>query len=349
MQRKIENIMAKTYYDHDADLTLIQAKKVAIIGYGSQGHAHSLNLKDSGVQVKVGLAANSKSIAKAQKAGLEVDYRSRRHQVGRRGHGPGSGSDGGQAVRRRDRARILRAGKLLLFAHGFNIHFKTITPAAGIDVGMAAPKAPGHRVREVFTEGGGIPGLIAIHQDATGKAHALNLSYLKGIGCTRAGVLETTFKEETETDLFGEQAVLCGGVSALIKAGYETLVEAGYQPESAYFEVLHELKLIVDLIYRGGLAYMRYCISDTAEWGDYVSGPRVINAESRKAMKAILTEIQDGSFAKRFLADQNSGRKEFLAFREAEAKHPVEIVGKKLRASMPFLDPVTVEEVAKTR
>jgi ketol-acid reductoisomerase len=213
---------------------------------------------------------------------------------------------------------------------------------------MAAPKAPGHRVREVFTEGGGVPCLIAVHQDATGKAHALCLSYLKGIGGTRAGVLETTFKEETETDLFGEQSVLCGGVSALIKAGFETLVEAGYQPESAYFECLHELKLIVDLIYRGGLAYMRYSISDTAEWGDYVSGPRV-NEESRKAMKQILTEIQDGSFAKRFLADQNSGRKEFLAFREAEAKHPVEIVGKKLRAAMPFLDPVTVEEVAKSR
>jgi len=243
----------------------------------------------------------------------------------------------------------LAAGKLLMFAHGFNIHFKTILPAPGIDVGMAAPKAPGHRVREVFTEGGGVPGLIAVHQDATGNAHALCLSYLKGIGCTRAGVLETTFKEETETDLFGEQAVLCGGVSALIKAGYETLTEAGYQPESAYFEVLHELKLIVDLIYRGGLAYMRYSISDTAEWGDYVSGPRVINEESKKAMKQILTEIQNGEFAKRFLADQNSGRKEFQAFRDAEAQHPIEIVGKKLRAAMPFLDPVTVEEVAKYR
>ena len=340
--------MAKTYYDQDADLTLIQAKKVAIIGYGSQGHAHALNLKDSGVQVKVGLAAGSKSIGKAQKAGLEVDTVA-------------------NAVKWADVVMVLvpdqtaaklyaeeiapnlRPGSLLLFAHGFNIHFKTILPAPGIDVGMAAPKAPGHRVREVFTEGGGVPCLIAIHQDATGKAHPLTLSYLKGIGGTRAGVLETTFKEETETDLFGEQAVLCGGVSALIKAGYETLVEAGYQPESAYFEVLHELKLIVDLIYRGGLAYMRYSISDTAEWGDYVSGPRVINAESRKAMKAILNEIQDGSFAKRFLADQNSGRKEFLAFRAAEARHPIEIVGKKLRASMPFLDPVTVEEVAKTR
>ena len=243
----------------------------------------------------------------------------------------------------------LSAGKLLLFAHGFNIHFKTIAPAAGIDVGMAAPKAPGHRVREVFTEGGGVPGLIAIHQDATGKAHALTLSYLKGIGCTRAGVLETTFKEETETDLFGEQAVLCGGVSALIKAGYETLVEAGYQPESAYFEVLHELKLIVDLIYRGGLAYMRYSISDTAEWGDYVSRPARDQRREPQGDEAILTEIQNGEFAKRFLADQNSGRKEFQAFRDAEAKHPIEIVGKQLRASMPFLDPVTVEEVAKNR
>ena len=277
--------MATTYYDHDADLSLIQSKKVAIIGYGSQGHAHALNLKDSGVQVKVGLAPNSKSIAKAQKAGLEV-------------------TTVAEATKWADVIMVLvpdqtaaklyadeigpniAAGKLLMFAHGFNIHFKTIVPAEGIDVGMAAPKAPGHRVREVFTEGGGVPGLIAVHQNATGKAHALCLSYLKGIGCTRAGVLETTFKEETETDLFGEQAVLCGGVSALIKAGFETLVEAGYQPESAYFECLHELKLIVDLIYRGGLAYMRYSISDTAEWGDYVSGPRVINDESRKAMKA---------------------------------------------------------------
>ena len=340
--------MAKTYYDQDADLTLIQAKKVAIIGYGSQGHAHALNLKDSGVQVKVGLAANSKSIAKAQKAGLEV----------------GTVADVTKwadvimvLVPDQTAAKLyadeigpnLAAGKLLMFAHGFNIHFKTIVPPKGVDVGMAAPKSPGHRVREVFTEGGGVPCLIAVEQDATGKAHALCLSYLKGIGGTRAGVLETTFKEETETDLFGEQSVLCGGVSALIKAGFETLVEAGYQPESAYFECLHELKLIVDLIYRGGLAYMRYSISDTAEWGDYVSGPRVINAESRKAMKQILTEIQDGSFAKRFLADQNSGRKEFMAFREAEAKHPVEIVGKQLRAQMPFLDPVTVEEVAKNR
>jgi ketol-acid reductoisomerase len=340
--------MAKTYYDNNADLTLIQAKKVAIIGYGSQGHAHALNLKDSGVEVRVGLAAGSRSTAKAQKAGLEVGT-------------PAEVTkwadvimiltpDQSQAkLYTEEIAPNLSAGKLLLFAHGFNIHYKTIVPDAGINVGLAAPKAPGHRVREVFTEGGGVPGLIAVHQDPSGDSHALILSYLKGIGCTRAGVLETTFKEETETDLFGEQAVLCGGVSALIKAGYETLTEAGYQPESAYFEVLHELKLIVDLIYRGGLAYMRYSISDTAEWGDYVSGPRVINEESKKAMKGILADIQDGTFAKRFLADQNSGRKEFLAFREAEARHPIEIVGKQLRASMPFLDPVTVEEVAKNR
>ncbi|HEX8713355.1 MAG TPA: ketol-acid reductoisomerase [Terracidiphilus sp.] len=343
-----KEIMAKTYYDHDADLTLIQAKKVAIIGYGSQGHAHSLNLKDSGVQVKIGLPAASKSVAKAQKAGLDVTT-------------PAEATKWADVVMiltpDQTQAKLyadevgpnLKAGKLLLFAHGFNIHFKTIVPDASIDVGLAAPKAPGHRVREVFTEGGGVPGLIAVQQNPTGNAHALTLSYLKGIGCTRAGVLETSFKEETETDLFGEQTVLCGGVSALIKAGFETLVEAGYQPESAYFECLHELKLIVDLIYRGGLAYMRYSISDTAEFGDYVSGPRVINEESRKAMKQILKEIQDGTFAKRFLADQAGGRKEFQAFREAEAKHPVEIVGKQLRAQMPFLDPVTVEEVARTR
>ncbi|MDR3726411.1 MAG: ketol-acid reductoisomerase [Terracidiphilus sp.] len=338
--------MAKTYYDKDADLSLIQSKKVAIIGYGSQGHAHALNLKDSGVQVKVGLAPTSKSIAKAQKAGLEVDTVAAvtnwadvimvlvPDQTAAKLYAEEIGPN-------------LADGKLLMFAHGFNIHYKTIVPSKGIDVGMAAPKAPGHRVREIFPEGGGVPGLIAVHQDATGHAHELCLSYLKGIGCTRAGVLETTFREETETDLFGEQAVLCGGVSELIKAGFDTLVEAGYEPESAYFECLHELKLIVDLIYRGGLSYMRYSISDTAEWGDYVSGPRVINAESRKAMKAILTDIQDGTFAKRFLADQNSGRKEFLAFRERESKIPVEIVGKQLRAQMPFLDPITVEESKK--
>jgi ketol-acid reductoisomerase len=340
--------MTKTYHDQDADLSLIQGKKVAIVGYGSQGHAHSLNLKDSGVDVRVGLPAASRSVRKAKAAGLEVL----------------SVADAAKwadvimilapdisqaAIYNEHIAPHMRKGKTLMFAHGFNIRYGTIKPAAEIDVSMVAPKAPGHRVREIFIEGGGVPSLIAVHQDASGHAHALALSYAKAIGSTRAGVLETTFTEETETDLFGEQAVLCGGVSALVKAGFETLVDAGYQPEVAYFECLHELKLIVDLMYRGGLAYMRYSISDTAEWGDYVSGPRVINAESKKAMKQILTEIQDGTFAKRFLADQNSGRKEFQAFREAEAKHPIEIVGKKLRAAMPFLDPVTVEEVAKSR
>ncbi len=330
--------MAKTYYDQDADLTLIQGKKVAIIGYGSQGHAHALNLKDSGVQVKVGLAANSKSITKAQKAGLEVTTVAEATKWG---------DVVMVLVPDQTAAKLyaeeigpnLSAGKLLLFAHGFNIHFKTIVPAAGIDVGMAAPKAPGHRVREVFAEGGGVPCLIAIHQDATGTAHALNLSYLKGIGGTRAGVLETTFKEETETDLFGEQAVLCGGVSALIKAGYETLVEAGYQPESAYFEVLHELKLIVDLIYRGGLSYMRYSVSDTAEQGDYSAGPRIITRHTRDEMRKILAEIRNGSFAKAWIEENEKGCPDFLATRHREQSHPIEQLGPKLRAMMPFLQP----------
>jgi ketol-acid reductoisomerase len=331
--------MAKTYYDHDADLSLIQSKKVAIIGFGSQGHAHALNLKDSGVQVKVGLQPASKSIAAVKNAGLEVAT-------------PAEAAKWADVVMilipdelqakvyAEEIAPYLTAGKMLMFAHGFNIHYKTIIPAKDIDVAMAAPKAPGHRVREIFPEGGGVPGLIAVFQDATGKAHDLALSYLKGIGCTRAGVLETTFKDETETDLFGEQAVLCGGLSALIKAGFETLVEAGYAPENAYFECMHELKLIVDLVYRGGLSYMRYSISNTAEFGDYVSGPRVVGPESKLAMKAILKDIQDGTFAKNFLDDLNGGRKRFSAFRAEEAKHPVEIVGQKLRAQMPFLDPV---------
>src|SRR5664279_2932293 len=337
--------MAKTYYDQDADLTLIQAKKVAIIGYGSQGHAHALNLKDSGVHVKVGLAPNSKSIAKAQKAGLEVGTVAEvtkwadvvmvlvPDQTAAKLYADEIGPN-------------LTAGKMLLFAHGFNIHFKTIIPAAGIDVGMAAPKAPGHRVREVFTEGGGVPGLIAVHQDATGKAHALCLSYLKGIGCTRAGVLETTFKEETETDLFGEQAVLCGGVSALIKAGFETLVEAGYQPKSAYFECLHELKLIVDLIYRGGLNYMRYSISDTAEHGDYTAGPRIVTEATRGEMRKILQEIQDGVYAEKWIDENRNGRPEFEATRESEKNQLIEKVGVELRAKMPFLNPVVVDKVA---
>src|SRR6184192_4194454 len=279
--------MANLYYDDSADLALIQAKKVAIIGYGSQGHAHSLNLRDSGVQVRVGLPETSASRAKAEKEGLTVNT-------------PAEAAawadvimilapDTKQPKLYRDAIEPnLKPGKTLMFAHGFNIRFGTIKPPATIDVSMVAPKAPGHRVREVFTEGGGTPGLLAIEQDASGKAKALALSYARGIGCTRAGVLETTFTEETETDLFGEQAVLCGGVSALIKAGFETLTEAGYQPEVAYFECLHELKLIVDLMYRGGLSYMRYSISDTAEYGDYTGGPRLITDETRKEMVRML-------------------------------------------------------------
>jgi ketol-acid reductoisomerase len=230
-----------------------------------------------------------------------------------------------------------------MFAHGFNIRFRTITPPAEVDVSLVAPKSPGHRVREVFTEGGGVPGLVAVEQDASGTALANALSYAKGIGCTRAGVLETTFTEETETDLFGEQAVLCGGTAALVKAGFEVLTEAGYQPELAYFEVLHELKLIVDLMYRGGLEYMRHSISDTAEWGDYVAGPRIVTPAVKDAMKGLLKDIQDGSFAKRFIEDQNSGRKEFTRFREQDREHPIEKVGAELRKAMPFLDPVKVE------
>ena len=333
--------MAKTYYDHDADLSLIQAKKVAIIGYGSQGHAHALNLKDSGVEVRVGLSETSKSRAKAQKAGLEVGTPAEVTQwadvimilI----------PDQTQAALYKDEiAPNITAGKLLLFAHGFNIRYGTIVPAKDIDVALAAPKAPGHRVREVFTEGGGVPGLVAVEQDASGNALANALSYAKGIGCTRAGVLQTTFTEETETDLFGEQAVLCGGTSALVKAGFETLVEAGYQPELAYFEVLHELKLIVDLMYRGGLEYMRHSISDTAEWGDYVTGPRIVTPAVKQAMKEVLTDIQSGAFAERFIADQNSGRKEFEAFRSQDREHQLEKVGADLRKAMPFLDPVKV-------
>jgi ketol-acid reductoisomerase len=334
--------MPKTYHDQDADLTLIQQKKVAIIGYGSQGHAHALNLKDSGVDVRIGLPATSKSIAKAQKAGLEVLSVADAAKWG--DVIMILAPDTSQAQIYEDEIKQhLTKGKMLLFAHGFNIRYEAINPPADVDVALVAPKAPGHRVREVFTEGGGTPGLLAIHQDATGQAYALALSYAKGIGCTRAGVIETTFKEETETDLFGEQAVLCGGVSALIKAAFETLVNAGYQPEVAYFECLHELKLIVDLIYRGGLGYMRYSISDTAEYGDYTAGPRLITDQTRAEMKQILAEIQDGTFAKNWIAENKSGRHKFHEMQKADANHPIEAVGAKLRAAMPFLDPVTVE------
>jgi ketol-acid reductoisomerase len=331
---------AKIFYDNDADLSLIQGKKVAIIGYGSQGHAHALNLKDSGVDVRIGLRPGSSSAAKAENAGVRVlsvaDAAKEADVIML------LAPDTAQAeIYERDIAPHLTAGKMLMFAHGFNIRYDAIVPPADVDVTMVAPKSPGHRVREVFVEGGGVPGLVAIHQDATGHARALTMSYAKGIGVTRAGVIETTFAEETETDLFGEQAVLCGGASALVKAGFETLVEAGYQPEIAYFECLHELKLIVDLMYRGGLNYMRYSVSDTAEHGDYTAGPRIVTDETRKAMKQILAEIQDGTYARNWIEENRQGRPWFNAVRKAEQQQTLEDVGAQLRAMMPFLHPVT--------
>ncbi len=335
--------MAKTYHDNDADLSIIQGKKVAIIGYGSQGHAHALNLKDSGVEVRIGLREGSKSTEKARKAGLEVS------PVAEAAHWADvvmilAPDELQRTIYAESIKENLKAGDALVFAHGFNIRFGTIEPPKDVDVFLVAPKAPGHRVREVFSEGGGTPGLIAIEQDATGGAKELALSYAKGIGCTRAGVIETTFKEETETDLFGEQAVLCGGTAELVKAGFETLVDAGYQPEIAYFECLHELKLIVDLMYRGGLAYMRHSISNTAEWGDYQSGKRVVTPAVREEMKRILADIQDGTFAKKFIAENEAGNKTFDEIRRGEAQHPIETVGAELRAAMPFLDPVVVKD-----
>jgi ketol-acid reductoisomerase len=337
--------MAKTYHDADADLSLIQAKKVAIIGYGSQGHAHALNLKDSGVDVRVGLRPDSKNAERARNAGLIVGTVA---EVSKWADVIMNLTPDQTAAKvyHAEIAPHMKPDVTLMFAHGFNIRFRTITPPAGVDVSLVAPKAPGHRVREVFTEGGGVPGLVAVEQDKSGHALALALSYAKGIGCTRAGVLETTFTEETETDLFGEQAVLCGGTSALVKAGFDTLVEAGYQPELAYFECLHELKLIVDLMYRGGLEYMRHSISDTAEWGDYVAGPRIVTAEVKKAMKGLLNDIQDGSFAKKFIEENETGRHEFARIRKQEADTLIEKVGAELRAGMPFLDPVKVQDGA---
>src|SRR3989454_971857 len=332
--------MATIHHDDAADLSLIQAKKIAIIGYGSQGHAHSLNLRDSGCTVCVGLHPQSKSRQKAVSAGLTVK----------------SNADAAAwadvimllapdttqpAIYEKEVAPSLSAGKMLMFAHGFNIRYGTIHPPKNVDVTMIAPKAPGHRVREVFAEGGGTPALLAVHQDATGKAKQLALSYAHALGVTRAGVIETTFAEETETDLFGEQAVLCGGVSALVKAGFETLVEAGYQPEIAYFECMHELKLIVDLMYRGGLNYMRYSVSDTAEHGDYTGGPPLITDETRREMKRMLEEVQSGEYARKWIAENQNGRPWFTAQRQAEQKHPIEDVGSRLRGMMPFLNPVT--------
>ncbi len=333
--------MAKIYYDKDADLQLIRGKKVAVVGYGSQGHAHSLNLKDSGVTVRVGLAEGSRSKAKAEAAGLPVT--SVAEAAAWADVIMMLAPDTKQPkIYTESVAPHLTAGKMLMFGHGFNIRFNTITPPADVDVTMIAPKAPGHRVREVFVEGGGTPALLAIHQDATGQAKALALSYAKALGVTRAGVIETTFAEETETDLFGEQAVLCGGVSALVKAGFETLVKAGYQPEIAYFECMHELKLIVDLMYRGGLNYMRYSVSDTAEHGDYTGGPQVVTDQTRQAMRQMLQRIQRGDYARQWIAENEAGRPWFNATRRREQQHLVEQVGARLRDLMPFLNPVRI-------
>ena len=328
--------MARMYYDQDANLSLLQGKKIAIIGYGSQGHAHAQNLRDSGLTVIVAQRPGSDNYQAAVNDGFT----------------PMSVADAAKeadviqillpdqtqaSVYKNDIAPYLTPGKVLMFAHGFNIHYFQIVPPKDVDVVMVAPKGPGHLVRRVYTEGGGVPALIAVYQDASGKAKDIALAYAKGIGSTRAGVLETTFKEETETDLFGEQAVLCGGCAELVKAGFDTLVEAGYQPEIAYFECLHELKLIVDLMYEGGIARMRYSISDTAEYGDFMVGKRIINEETRKEMKRVLHEIQTGQFARNWLLENQANRPVFNAMRRIEAEHPIEVVGKKLRDMMSWI------------
>ncbi|MDT7544703.1 MAG: ketol-acid reductoisomerase [Actinomycetota bacterium] len=329
--------MAEIFYDDDADLSIIQGRKVAVLGYGSQGHAHALSLRDSGVDVRVGLPEGSKSREKAEAAGLRVVT-------------PAAAAAEADVimilapdtVQRKlyeaDVAPNLKDGDALFFGHGLNIRFGLITPPAGVDVAMVAPKGPGHLVRRQFVDGRGVPCLIAVEQDATGGAQALALSYAKGIGGTKAGVLKTTFTEETETDLFGEQAVLCGGATALVQAGFEVLTEAGYQPEVAYFECLHELKLIVDLMYEGGISKMRWSVSDTAEYGDYVSGPRVITPGVKEEMKKILADIQDGTFTRNLIADDDAGRPQFNKYREEGAKHPIELVGAKLRPMMAWID-----------
>ena len=328
--------MATVYYEKDADRSLIQDKTIGVIGYGSQGHAHAQNLKDNGLKVLVGLYEGSGSWPKAEADGFNVAVAA---DVARDSDIivmllP----DTSQAeVYRTQIAPNLTDGKSLVFAHGFTIHYQTIVPPGNVDVWMIAPKAPGHRMREVFLQGNGVPSLVAVHQDATGHAKETALAYAWGVGSLRAGVLETTFKEETETDLFGEQTVLCGGVTALIKAAFETMVEAGYQPESAYFEVLHELKLIVDLLYEGGMEYMRFSVSDTAEYGDYSRGPRIIDQHVKDNMRKVLDEIQDGTFAREWIAENDEGRPRFNRMREENAGHPVEKVGKELRAMMPWL------------
>ncbi len=337
--------MAQVYYEKDGDLKPLVGKTVAIIGYGSQGHAHALNLRDSGVKVIVGLPATSASRAKAQAQKLEV-------------------YDPAEATRRGDLVALLvpdppmaklykeaiepnlSAGKTLLFAHGFNIHYKFIVPPPSVDVIMIAPKCPGHRLRELFTEGIGVPALLAVEQDASGHATQTALAYARGLGSLKAGVIRTTFKEETETDLFGEQTVLCGGVSALITTAFETLIQAGYQPEIAYFECLHELKLIVDLIYQGGIKYMRYSVSDTAEYGDYTRGPQVIDSHVRETMRKVLAEIQDGSFAREWMQENDQGRQRFLEMRSKAAAHPIEKVGSELRRMMPWIQTSKEEATA---
>ena len=328
--------MANMYYESDADMSLLAGKHIGIIGYGSQGHAHALNLKDSGLNVSVGLYEGSSSWAKAENEGLnvgtvaEVAEKSDVIMVLIPDHLQAK-------VYNESILPHLLPGKTLMFAHGFNIHYDAIKPPENVDGSMVAPKAPGHRMREVYTKDSGVPGLLAVHQDATGNAHAVGLAYSRGVGCTRAGVLDTTFKEETETDLFGEQAVLCGGVAALVKAAFETLIDAGYQPESAYFECMHELKLIVDLFYQGGMEYMRYSVSDTAEYGDYTRGPVVIDDSVKENMKKVLVQIQDGSFAKEWITENDEGRPRFNRLREENAEHPIEEVGKELRGMMSFL------------
>ena len=328
--------MAKIYRDKDAKLELLKGKTIGIIGYGSQGNAHANNLKDSGCKVLVAEAPNSPAWKAAVKAGFDVataDKVSKAADIIVM-----LVPDNLQPkVYRESIEKNLTKGKMLMFAHGFNIHFSQIVPPADVDVTMIAPKSPGRMVRQLYTEGKGTPAIVAVQQDATGKAKNIALAYSKGIGCSRAGVIETTFAEETETDLFGEQVILCGGVSALIKTAFETLVEAGYQPEIAYFEVCHELKLITDMIYQGGLAFMRNSVSDTAEYGDYTRGPRVINEDTREEMEYILEEIQDGSFAKEWILENQAGRPCFNAMKKRDANHPIEVVGKELRAMMPWL------------
>jgi len=328
--------MVNIYYDTDADLSYLDGKKIAVLGYGSQGHAHALNLRDSGCEVVVGLYEGSKSWEVAEKDGLKVlpvDQASKLADVMMI-----VVPDTSQRALYEECIKPgLRPGDMLMFAHGFNIHHHQVVPPPEIDVTMIAPKGPGHLVRSTFQSGAGVPALIAVHQDATGKAKDKALAYGKGIGASRAGVLETTFAEETETDNFGEQAVLCGGLSALIKAGFETLVEAGYQPEVAYFECCHELKLIIDLIYEGGLARMRYSISDTAEFGDYYAGPQIVDENVKIAMKKLLTDIQNGTFARTWILENQAGRPNFLARRDIEASHPIEKVGGELRSMMTWL------------